>query len=72
MPSTVLQVLLISAIPVGAAFIGAVAAALRPPGPMLRSGIQHFAAGVIFSEMVVNPASRVSRAFLALRRAKSA
>jgi len=61
MPSTVLQGLLISAIPVGAAFIGAVAAALRPPGPMVRSGIQHFAAGVIFSVVAVELLPEVRR-----------
>lgn len=61
MPSTVLQVLLLSAIPVGAAFIGASAAALRPPGPMARSAIQHFAAGVIFSVVAVELLPEVRR-----------
>jgi len=53
MPPGILQVLLISAIPVGAAFIGATIAALRPPGRVVRSSIQHFAAGVIFSVVAV-------------------
>src|SRR5512137_2972768 len=53
MPPSVLQVLLISAIPVGAAFIGATIAAVRPPGRVVRSCIQHFAAGVIFSVVAV-------------------
>src|SRR5512136_2061622 len=53
MAPSVLQVLLISAIPVGAAFLGATVAALRPPGPHVRSSIQHFAAGVIFSVVAV-------------------
>jgi zinc transporter, ZIP family len=45
MTPSVLQVILISAIPVVAAFLGAATAALRPPGPVVRSSIQHFAAG---------------------------
>ena len=53
MPPSILQVLLISAIPVGAAFIGATIAALRSPGRVVRSSIQHFAAGVIFSVVAV-------------------
>jgi len=61
MSSTFLQVLLISAIPVGAAFLGALAAALRPPGAMVRSGIQHFAAGVIFSVVAVELLPEVRR-----------
>ena len=50
---SVLQVVLISAVPVGAAFLGAATAALRPPGNVVRSSIQHFAAGVIFSVVAV-------------------
>lgn len=50
---SVLKVLLIAAIPVGAALIGATVAALRPPGLVVRSSIQHFAAGVIFSVVAV-------------------
>jgi len=49
-----LQVLLISTIPVAAAFIGAMVAAVRPPGRVARSSIQHFAAGVIFSVVAVD------------------
>lgn len=61
MPPSVLQVLLISAIPVGAAFLGAAVAALRPPGPVVRSSIQHFAAGVIFSVVAVELLPEVRR-----------
>ncbi len=61
MPSSLQQTLLISAIPVGAAFIGAVVAALRPPGPLVRSSIQHFAAGVIFSVVAVELLPEVRR-----------
>ena len=61
MPPSILQVLLISAIPVGAAFIGATVAALRPPGRVVRSSIQHFAAGVIFSVVAVELLPEVRR-----------
>lgn len=37
------------AFPVVAAAVGAAVAALRPPGPKLTSGVQHFAAGVVFA-----------------------
>jgi ZIP family zinc transporter len=61
MPPSVLQVFLISAIPVGAAFIGATIAALRPPSHVVRSCIQHFAAGVIFSVVAVELLPEVRR-----------
>ena len=61
MPPSVLQVLLISAIPVAAAFMGATVAALRPPGHVVRSSIQHFAAGVIFSVVAVELLPEVRR-----------
>jgi len=61
MPPSILQVLLISAIPVGAAFVGATVAALRPPGRVARSSIQHFAAGVIFSVVAVELVPEVRR-----------
>lgn len=35
--------------PVAAAVLGAVVAGLRQPGPTLTSGVQHFAAGVVFA-----------------------
>lgn len=37
--------------PVGAAAVGAGVAAWRRPGPQLTSGIQHFAAGVVFAAL---------------------
>ena len=58
---SVLQVVLISAVPVGAAFLGATTAALRPPGHVVRSSIQHFAAGVIFSVVAVELLPEVRR-----------
>jgi ZIP family zinc transporter len=58
---SVLQVVLISAIPVAAAFLGAATAAWRPPGHVVRSSIQHFAAGVIFSVVAVELLPEVRR-----------
>jgi ZIP family zinc transporter len=37
------------AFPVAAAIIGSAVAASRPPGPKVTSGVQHFAAGVVFA-----------------------
>lgn len=42
-----------AALPVAAAIIGAVIAAFRPPGAKIRSVLQHFAAGVVFSVVAV-------------------
>jgi ZIP family zinc transporter len=61
MPPSLLQVFLVSTIPVGAAFLGAAVAALRPPGRIVRSSIQHFAAGVIFSVVAVELLPEVRR-----------
>ena len=61
MPPSILDVLLISAIPVLAAAAGATIAALRPPGRVVRSSIQHFAAGVIFSVVAVELLPEVRR-----------
>lgn len=47
MVSALLNVLTYTLIPVTAATIGGVVAAWRTPGPMLRSFVQHFAAGVV-------------------------
>src|SRR5512140_4018882 len=58
---TVVQVALVAAIPVVAALLGATVAALRPPGPIVRSSIQHFAAGVIFSVVAVELLPEVRR-----------
>ena len=61
MPPSLLQVFLVSTIPVAAAFVGAAIAALRPPGRVVRSSIQHFAAGVIFSVVAVELLPEVRR-----------
>lgn len=58
---SLLYVVLVSTIPVVAAFLGAVVAALRPPGLVVRSSIQHFAAGVIFSLIAVELLPEVRR-----------
>ncbi len=36
-------------IPFAALILGAIATVLRPPGPGLKSGVQHFSAGVVFA-----------------------
>lgn len=43
------QILLLTLIPVAATVLGGVVASFRPPGPRLRSIVQHFAAGVVFA-----------------------
>src|SRR5512140_6 len=58
---TVVQVALVAAIPVVAALLGATVAALWPHGPIVRSSIQHFAAGVIFSVVAVELLPEVRR-----------
>jgi ZIP family zinc transporter len=40
-------------IPVGAAGVAGVGATLRPPGERLTSGLQHFAAGVVFAAAAI-------------------
>lgn len=46
-------VLSYASLPVAAAIIGGVIATYRPPGSKIRSVIQHFAAGVVFSVVAV-------------------
>jgi ZIP family zinc transporter len=48
-----LQVVLFAILPVSAAIAGAAIAAFRPPGPVMRSHLQHLAAGVVFSVVAV-------------------
>lgn len=47
------QILSYSLFPFAAALAGALYAALRPPGAKVRSALQHFAAGVVFSVVAV-------------------
>lgn len=49
MASSLPQVLTFTAVPVVATILGGIIAAYRPPGPRIRSYIQHFAAGVVFA-----------------------
>ncbi|MBN9120552.1 MAG: transporter, partial [Planctomycetes bacterium] len=49
MSSNLTQTLLYSAVPVGTMIAGGAVAAFRPPGKKVTSGIQHFAAGVVFA-----------------------
>ena len=53
MTSLFWSVLTYASIPVVAAVAGAFVSTFRPPGPRLRSAIQHFAAGVVFSVVAV-------------------
>jgi len=53
MPNLLPNVLTYALLPVAATVTGATVAAFRPPGPLLRSYIQHFAAGVVFSVVAV-------------------
>ena len=53
MPNLLLNVLTYALLPVAATVTGATVAAFKPPGPLLRSYIQHFAAGVVFSVVAV-------------------
>lgn len=50
--SLVGQAAVLVAFPVLASAIGAIVAALRPPGPRIVSGVQHFAAGVVMAALV--------------------
>lgn len=54
-------VLLYTLIPVVMTAFGAALAALRPPGAQLRSAVQHFAAGVVFSVVAVELLPDVAR-----------
>ena len=53
MLSTLAHVLTLTLLPVCTAAIGGIVATLWPPGPRVRSGIQHFAGGVVFSVVAV-------------------
>lgn len=49
----VLAVVAFTAIPFAAALISGIIAAVRAPGPRLTSGLQHFAAGVVFAAAAI-------------------
>lgn len=50
--SLVVKAATLVAFPVAASAIGAVVAAVRPPGQRIVSGVQHFAAGVVMAALV--------------------
>lgn len=50
--NTVIQATLLVSFPVLGATIGSIVAVVKPPGPRLISGIQHFAAGVVMAALV--------------------
>jgi len=49
----VLNILLYALIPAATIILGGALAALRPPGPTVRSAVQHFAAGLVFAAVAV-------------------
>lgn len=51
MASPLSGVLAFASIPAGAVIIGGIVAAIRPPSPAVRSGVQHIAAGVLFAAL---------------------
>jgi ZIP family zinc transporter len=51
MASSLGSVLAFASIPAGAVVAGGIAAAVRPPSPAVRSGVQHIAAGVLFAAL---------------------
>lgn len=53
MPEMITNILTFALLPTFAAIMGGVIAAFRPPGAKLRSILQHFAAGVVFSVVAV-------------------
>ena len=53
MLTAIAHILLLSLIPVGATALGAAGAVVRAPSSRVRSAIQHFAAGVVFSVVAV-------------------
>lgn len=53
MNETLFAILKFALLPVAAMIIGAVFASFRPPGSKLRSILQHFAAGMVFSVVAV-------------------
>lgn len=61
MPNSLPALILIAFVPVLTAAAGATFAAFQPPGPRLRSAIQHFAAGVVFSVVAVELLPDVTR-----------
>ncbi len=59
--SLFLKVIAFALLPVATMAIGSAIAAVRPPGERVRSAIQHFAAGVVFSVVAVDLLPRILR-----------
>ncbi len=53
MTSTIFSVLSYALIPAVTITLGGALATLRAPGPKIRSGVQHFAAGLVFAAVAV-------------------
>lgn len=53
MTSNIFSVLTYALIPAATIILGGALAALRPPGPKVRSAVQHFAAGLVFAAVAV-------------------
>lgn len=51
MASPLTNVLAFASIPAAAVVVGGIVAAIRPPSPAVRSGVQHIAAGVLFAAL---------------------
>lgn len=61
MNTSLSYIVLLTLVPVAATAVGAIIATLRPPGPRVRSAMQHFAAGVVFSVVAVELLPDVTR-----------
>ncbi|NUR33896.1 MAG: transporter [Gemmatimonadaceae bacterium] len=61
MAETLSSVIALAFLPVATTAIGATIAGIRPPGPKVRSAVQHFAAGVVFSVVAVELLPDVTR-----------
>ena len=53
MPTQLLRVIGYALIPAATIIGGGALATIRPPGPKVRSGVQHFAAGLVFAAVAV-------------------
>ena len=61
MSEILLNIIAFALLPAAAAIAGAIIAGFRPPSAKMRSVIQHFAAGVVFSVVAVVPPGLKSR-----------
>lgn len=61
MAETLSSVVALAFLPVATTAIGATIAGIHPPGPKVRSAVQHFAAGVVFSVVAVELLPDVTR-----------